>query len=77
MTVLSEHIYNLFDAGGENRAIALGMQGISFGANLIPGNDLPEEVLLRMGIYADDTTLYSSLGKSVFLGELVLHSIVE
>ena len=30
-------------------------------------NDLPEEVLSRIGIYADDTTLYSSLGKSVFL----------
>ena len=30
-------------------------------------NDLPDEVLSRIGIYADDTTLYSSLGKSVIL----------
>ena len=29
-------------------------------------NDLPDEVPSRIGIYADDTTLYSSLGKSVF-----------
>ena len=29
-------------------------------------NDLPDEVLSRIGIYADDTTLYSSLSKSVF-----------
>ena len=27
-------------------------------------NDLPDEVLSRIGIYADDTTLYSSLGKA-------------
>ena len=48
-------------------------------------NVLPDEVLSRIGSYADDTTLYSSLGKSVFLekvesaGELEfdLHSIVE
>ena len=30
-------------------------------------NDIPDEVLSRIGIYADDTTLYSSLGESVFL----------
>ena len=29
-------------------------------------NDLPDEVLSRIGIYADDTTLYFSLGKSYF-----------
>ena len=29
-------------------------------------NDLPDEVLSRIWIYADDNTLYSSLGKSVF-----------
>ena len=29
-------------------------------------NDLPGEVLSRIGIYADDITLYSSLGKSEF-----------
>ena len=48
-------------------------------------NGLPDEVLLRIGIYADDTTLYSSLGKSVFFEkvesagelELDLHSIVK
>ena len=47
---------------------------------------LPDEVLSRIWIYADDTTLYSSLGKSVFFekvesaGELELDlwcSIVE
>lgn len=27
-------------------------------------NDLPDEVLSRIGIYADDTTLYSSLAKA-------------
>ena len=27
-------------------------------------NDLPDGMLSRIGIYADDTTLYSSLGKS-------------
>ena len=31
------------------------------------GINLPDYVLSRIGIYADDTTLYSSLGKSVFL----------
>ena len=30
-------------------------------------NDLPDEVLSRIGIYADDTTLYTSHRKSVFL----------
>ena len=30
-------------------------------------NELPDEVPSRIGIYADDTTLYSSLGKSLFL----------
>ena len=48
-------------------------------------NDLPDEVLSRIVIYADDTTLYSSLGKSgvfekVESGgelELDLRSIVE
>ena len=30
-------------------------------------NDLPDDVPSRIEIYADDTTLYSSLGKSVFL----------
>mgnify|MGYP003323128865 FL=1 len=48
-------------------------------------NDLPDEVLSRIGIYADDTTLYSSLGKSGIFekvesaGELELDlcSIVE
>ena len=48
-------------------------------------NDLPNEVLSRIGISADDTSLYSSLGKSVFFEkvesagelELDLHSIVE
>ena len=36
---------------------------ISFEDNLIPGfiNDLPNEVLPKIGMYADDTTLYSSL----------------
>ena len=29
-------------------------------------NDLPDEVLSRIGTYEDDTNLYSSLGKSVF-----------
>ena len=43
---------------------------------LVVINDLPDEVLSRIGIYADATTLCSSLGKSVFLkvestGELV------
>ena len=33
--------------------------------------DLPDEVLSRIGIYADDTTLYSNLGKSVFFSEKV------
>ena len=33
-------------------------------------NDRPNEVLSRIGIFADDTTLYSSLGKSVFLRRL-------
>ena len=28
-------------------------------------NDLLNDVLSRIGIYADDTTLYTSLGKSV------------
>ena len=48
-------------------------------------NDLPDEVLSRIGIYADDTTLYSCVGKAgVFervesAAELEedLHSIVE
>ena len=48
-------------------------------------NDLPDEVLSRIGIYADDTTLYSCLGKAgVFERvesaaelEVDLHSIVE
>ena len=48
-------------------------------------NDLPDEVLSRIAIYADDTTLHSSLGKSVFFEnmesagelELDLRSIVE
>ena len=48
-------------------------------------NDLPNDVLSRIGIYADGTTLYSSLGKSVIFEkvesagelELDLRSIVE
>ena len=48
-------------------------------------NDLPDEVLEKIGIYADDTTLYSSLGKSGIFEkmesaggfELDLRSIVE
>ena len=48
-------------------------------------NDLPDEVLSRIGIYADDTTLYSCLGKagaferveSAVELEVDLHSIVE
>ena len=48
-------------------------------------NDLPNEVLSKIRIYANDTTLYSSLGKSVFFEkvqsagelELDLHSIME
>ena len=42
-------------------------------------NDLPDEVLSRIGICADDTTLYSSLGKVESAGELEfdLRSIVE
>ena len=48
-------------------------------------NDLPDEVLSRIGIYEDETTLYSSLGKSGFFEkvqsagelELDLRSIVE
>ena len=48
-------------------------------------NDLPREVLSTIGIYADDTTLYSSFGKSGFFEkvesagelELDLHSLVE
>ena len=48
-------------------------------------NDLPNEILSRIGIYADSTILYFSLGKSVFFEkvesaseiELDLHSIVE
>ena len=48
-------------------------------------NDLHDEVLSRIGIYADDTTLYSSLGKAAFFEqvesagelELDLRSIVE
>ena len=47
--------------------------------------DLPDEVLYRIGIYADGTNLYPSLGKSVFFEkvesagelELDLHSILE
>ena len=47
--------------------------------------DLPNEVLSRIGIYADDTTLYSGLGKSGLFAkvesagehELDLCSIVE
>ena len=42
--------------------------GIGFGGNLIPGfyYDVLNDVLSRIGIYADDTTLYSSLGKAGF-----------
>ena len=46
-------------------------------------NDLPDEVLSRIGIYADETTFYSSLGKSGVsekvesAGELDLCSFVE
>ena len=61
------------------------LQGSVLGSTLFLDyiNDLPNEVLSRIGIYADDTTLYSSLCKSVFLDEsagefeLDLRSIVE
>ena len=33
-------------------------------------NDLPNDVLSRIGIYADDTTIYSSLGKSALFVKL-------
>ena len=108
LTVLSEHIYNLLDAGGETRAIALDISKASkvcharllhklkaYGlvGPILKGptlflffiNDRPKEVLSRIGIYAEDTTLYSTLAKSVFLekvesaGELEVDvcSIVE
>ena len=65
--------------------------GVSQGSVLGPTlflvfiNDLPDEVLSRIGIYADDTTLCSSLGKSGFFAkvesagelELNLRSIVK
>ena len=38
---------------------------------LVVINDLPGEVLSRIGIYAADTTFYSSLGKSGFFFEKV------
>ena len=122
LTVLTEHIYNSLDAGGETRAIELDISKhlIRFGMLDCPTswnewtnewmllalsyviwnlfcrtvhwkmflmasplyitnapqvsvlgpslflfsiNDLPDEVLSRIGIYADDTTLYSGLGK--------------
>ena len=116
LTVLSEHIYNSLDAGGETRAIALDiskafdkvwhagfhklnaygvvgpilhgylsflqkhslkvildgqssllispMQGSVLGPTLflVFINDLADEVLSRIGTYADDITLYSSIG---------------
>ena len=41
-------------------------------------NDLPDEVLSRIGIYADDITPYSSLKvESDGVLELDLHSVVE
>ena len=48
-------------------------------------NDLPSEVLSKIGIYADDTTVHSSLVNSVFFEkveladelEVYLYSIVE
>ena len=61
--------------------------GISFGSILflVFINDLPNEVLSRIGIYADNTTLYSILGMSGLFAqvesagelELDLQSIVE
>ena len=43
-------------------------QGLVLGATLflVFINDLPDEVISRIGINADDSTLYSSLDKSVF-----------
>ena len=40
-------------------------------------NDLPNEVLTRIGIYSDDTSLYSSLGKSGFFEKVESASEVE
>ena len=58
------------------------LEFLSFGVTLVPVfiNDLPD-VVSRIGIDADDTTLSSSLGKSVLKSagefELDLRSIVE
>ena len=40
-------------------------------------NDLPNEVLSRIGIYADDTTIYSILGKSAIFVKLELAGELE
>ena len=58
---------------GQSSPFYITNAGVPWGSVLDPTlflvfiNDLPDEVLSRIGIYADDTTLYSSLSKSVFL----------
>ena len=57
---------------GESSPLDITNAGVPQGSDLGPTlflffiNDLPDEVLSRIGIYADDTILYSSLGKSGF-----------
>ena len=79
-----------FVLDGQSSPLCITNAGVPQGSVLGPTlflifiNDLPDEVLSRIGIYADDSSLYSSLGKSVFFEkvestgelELDLYSIV-
>ena len=74
---------------GQSSSLYITNAGVPQGSVLGPTlflffiNDLSDEVPSRIGIYADETTLYSSLGKSVFfrkwnrLVKLDLHGIME
>ena len=76
---------------GQSSPLYIAYAGVPHGSVLGPNlflvfiNELPDEVLSRIGIYTDGATLYSSIGKSVFFekvesaGELQLdlRSIAE